>query len=424
VNPRQQRAALLMQQGRFADAERELRLFLAEEPESAAGHAALALVMAQTGRMDEAQRAAESAVHEDPQWPYTHYVRGVVMLRRGRTEAAREAAAAAIRLAPADADHHWLMSAAYLADKRWQAALEAAELGLTQDPNDVDCLNARAEALVGLGRKHDASAQLRGALARDPSDAGTHANLGWSLLHAGKPREALHAFREALRLRPGLEHARAGIVEALKAHNPLYRLILGWFLWMSRLPARTQFFIVFGMWVAMRVLRAVERSNPALGPYFFPIFIAYMAFAALTWIADPVFNLLLFLHPLGRHALDAGQKRHAVAVGLCLAGSVGCLAGGLALHDDALLLAALGWAFTCAPVTSAFAARHSRARLILFGCSALLVACGLVWLVARFAIGRDAAQQDAWLALPLAMILGGVAATWFGGLIAAIPRRQ
>ena len=58
------------------------------------------------------------------------------------------------------------------------------------------------------------------ALGRNPENAHTNANQGWSLLHGGQPGKALEHFREALRLDPDLEFARAGMVEALKA-DPL-----------------------------------------------------------------------------------------------------------------------------------------------------------------------------------------------------------
>ncbi|MFT3915739.1 MAG: tetratricopeptide repeat protein [Anaeromyxobacteraceae bacterium] len=74
-----------------------------------------------------------------------------------------------------------------------------------------------------LGR---AEAALRAALARlragaafevllAASEAGTGGRLGAVLLLAGRPRDALAAFAEALRAEPGSAAARAGAAEAL-----------------------------------------------------------------------------------------------------------------------------------------------------------------------------------------------------------------
>ena len=89
-------------------------------------------------------------------------------------------------------------------------------------------------ALVQLGRKDEAQQTLGSALANDPENALTHANQGWALLHRGDHAKALEHFREALRIDPELDWARAGIVEALKARHLIYRVMLRFFLWMGR----------------------------------------------------------------------------------------------------------------------------------------------------------------------------------------------
>src|SRR5262249_14726907 len=146
--------------------------------------------------------------------------------------------------------------------KRFRDALAAAERGLRLDPESPLCTNIRAMALRGLGRKEDAGDAVAAALSRNPEDAASHANMGWNLLHQGKPKPALDHFREALRLRPDMEWARNGVVEALKARWLLYRLILKYFLFMSRLKGRVQWFILIGGYLAYQVVRSISSSNP------------------------------------------------------------------------------------------------------------------------------------------------------------------
>jgi hypothetical protein len=50
-----------------------------------------------------------------------------------------------------------------------------------------------------------------------------------------------------------------------------------------------------------------------------PLIIAYIVFAWFTWLAQPVFNLLLRLHPLGKHALSVDQWRETNWIGLVVA---------------------------------------------------------------------------------------------------------
>jgi tetratricopeptide (TPR) repeat protein len=165
----------------------------------------------------------------------------------------------------------------------------------------------RAIALVHLGRRDDAARTIDGALAASPEDAVTHANQGWTLLHQGDPKRAMTHFREALRLDPTSDWARAGIVEAMKARNPIYRWLLGFFLWMSRLSPGARWGIILGGWFGNRVLRGVAATNPSLAPFIWPITTVYILFVLMTWLAPPLFNAMLRLDRDGRHALSREQ---------------------------------------------------------------------------------------------------------------------
>ena len=46
----------------------------------------------------------------------------------------------------------------------------------------------------------------------------------------------------------------------------------------------------------------------SLAPWLLPFRILYVVFAIFTWLAYPIFNLMLFVHPVGRHALDREQR--------------------------------------------------------------------------------------------------------------------
>ncbi len=72
-------------------------------------------------------------------------------------------------------------------------------------------------------------------------------------MHQGDHKQALEHFREALRLKPDMEWARNGMVEALKARYFLYRLMLRYYLWMSRFTRRGQWGMIIGLWSKMGV---------------------------------------------------------------------------------------------------------------------------------------------------------------------------
>jgi tetratricopeptide (TPR) repeat protein len=316
------RALLLYEQGRYELAEREARGLLAQQPDHAHAHAVLAMCLVKREDYKAALHEAAEAVRLEPTFAYTHYVRGHVLMASNRLDEALAEAGAAVHLDPTAPHHYALVAAIHLNRRRWREALEAAENGLSLDPEDVNCNNVRGMALVKLGRRAEAGATMAQTLARDPEDAFTHANRGWSLLHDRKPREAMEHFREALRLDPTMDWARAGIVEALKAHNFVYRWMLAYFLWMSRLSARAQWGIIVGGWFGMQVVRNVGERNPALKPYAVALFAAYAVFAVMTWLAEPLFNLLLRLNRYGRMALSDEQKTASNWVGGMLLATV------------------------------------------------------------------------------------------------------
>ena len=155
-------------------------------------------------------------------------------------------------------------------------------------------------------------------LFRSPDNAVTHANRGWTLLEGGDRKKALEHFKESLRLDPTGDWARAGIVEALKAGNPVYALMLRYFFWMSRLSGRAQWAVILGGYFGSRLVAGMGRSSPELRPWILPLQIAYVAFALLTWLADPICNLLLRLNRYGRLALSSEQLASSNWVGGCL----------------------------------------------------------------------------------------------------------
>ena len=128
------------------------------------------------------------------------------------------------------------------------------------------------------------------------------------------------------------------MVEALKARNPIYRPVLRFFLWLGSLEGRSQAWLILGLFFGVRLLRQLARSYPATAPVLYPLIFLYAAFVLLTWIADPLFNLLLRLDRFGRLALS----REQIVASNWLAGILGlglaALAAGLTLGSQTLLL--------------------------------------------------------------------------------------
>ncbi len=408
-----QRAQMLLAQSRYELAEKELRRGLAEDPDDPTLHAMLAICLSeQKTQRPEALASARRAVSLSPDASHVHYVLASVLHDQDQEQQAESAAREAIRLDPEDPDNFSMLAAILLDRRQWKDALSTAETGLALDAEDIACNNIRALALTKLGRRKEAGATIRQALARDPENAVTHANMGWTCLEDGETKPAMEHFREALRLDPDSEWARAGIVEALRARHFLYRIVLKYFFWMSRLSGRAQWGVIIGLYVAFRLLRGVEKSRPELGPYVQPFLYLYLAFFVMTWMARPLFNLLLRLNRFGRLALSDRETSASNWVGALLLGGLGFLGLYAWTASFILVLPAVYCLAMLLPVNAAISATRPRTRRLLLLYTIGLAILGPLAIVMSLIMPGAAGQ---WM---LAFVLGWVGFQWFANFVA------
>ncbi len=392
---------VLLNTRRYDDAETHLRERLVKQPNDARAHALLAYVLARQERSAEALEEANRAIHLNPTLPYAYYVKSGALLNLNRVQQALDAIHEAVRLRPDYAPYHARRSAIYIAQKKWHKAIRAAEEGLRHDPENVQCLNCRGLAQIKLGERADAAESLESALNREPDNAGVHATQGWVLLHQGKQKVALEHFKEALRLDPLSEYARQGIVEALKARNPIYRFMLRYFLWMGSLTTGEQWGFMAVISGVRSGLRALARAFPPLYIIVLPIQLLYFFFAILTWIARPLFALVLRFDPLGRLALPEEEIIASDWVGACLGlallSAVGGGITGILWQDVTLWIAMPFFLLMILPLAGVFRTPKGWGRVLLALYSALLAGIGIG--------GFAAALSDVWA---VATTLGGI----------------
>jgi len=400
------RASLLIQHSRYAEAATELRGALAAAPQDADAHALLAVCLAQQEDRDGALVEARAAVGLAPDNAFAHFVLAQVHLVRSETKEAVPAIEEAIRLDPRDPDFRAVLGRARISESRWADALRAAEEGLAVDAEHVECANLRAHALNKLGRREEAGRAIEETLRREPENASTHAHRGWQLLEQGRSADALASFREALRIDPSLDWARAGIVEALKARHRIYRWLLAYFFWMSRLSARARWGILVGGYVLYRVLGAAAGAYPAVAPFLWLLVGVYIGFVVLTWVGDAVFDLLLRLHPFGRLALSRAQVKASNVIGALLGVTLVLVGVYFATGiENALWLALLTGVFLV-PVSGWFRCAGPRGRRAIGILIAVEAAAGAVLSVPMMREG----EANAWLVL--AFLACVVASPW------------
>lgn len=356
-------------------AAQELRQALADAPDDALAHAVLAICLAAGKQYDEATGEAESAIHLAPDQPFGFYAYSVVLRARNRFPAAQEAIQQAIGMDSTQPSYFAQLGQLQFDQRRWNKALEAADAGLALDPENVECVNVRAMALVRLGRKMDAGNALKAALAHDPEDEFAHANLGWALIEQGDHEAAMEHFREALRLNPQLDWARQGIIEAMKAKYFIYRIMLGYFLWMMKLTRQMQWYFLIGAYLGFRFLVSLNQSHPEWSFWLMPLIIAYVAFALMTWIATPLFNLALRLNRFGRLALSREQIVTSTWVGCCVLAALiflGVFFSGLFPDNYGPLFGAMACVFMIPPLSNIYNCEPGRPRILIVLVTAIM----------------------------------------------------
>lgn len=405
------RALLLLQQRRFDLAEQELRQVLAADPGYFPAHAWLSLTLLESKRYPEAEREAEEAIHLAPDHPYGYFVLSRVFHQQDKLRQAEKAIAEAIRLNPQEANYFAVLAGIFASQQQWEKVLRATEQGLALDAEHIGCGNLRAMALNKLGRRQESVGALDAALYRDPENPLTHANQGWIALEQNEHQKAMTHFREALRLNPELNWARAGILEALKARNPIYRWLLQYFFWMSRMGPQLRWLVILGGYFGYQIVRGIAHNYPQVAPYLLPLMALYILFVYLSWTGQTLFNLLLRLDRFGRLVLTPRQLQVSNVVGVMLLLGLLGVVGGFFLGLLPAIMAGVVLAMLVIPVSHTLTREPGRNRTILLAYTAGLA------VVALLAVGALALNAAIFGNLVQLFLLGIFVFSWIGNLL-------
>lgn len=403
-------ALAAIEDGHFDDAERHLRQVIEEDPYDATAMSVLAACLSEMGRLDEAEQAASRAVELEPLLPYPHWVRGMILVERRRYAEAVTSAGEALRLDPDDPDHRALMAQCHAARERWSEALAEAEAGLRLYPHHDGCSNLRALALRQLGRATEASRAFAEAAEANPLNAFAAAGKGWGDLAVGRVAEADSAFRDALLFDPASEWAREGLLATIKSRSPVYRQLLRYFLWMSRRTSRERTLYAVGGVVGYSFLRRIAGAQPEAAPFIWPILIAYGVFVVLTWLAEPLLDLMVSFDADGRRLLGRDRLLGGRVVGAWIALAIVLAIAG-AVGPSRLLPTALGVALLSLLVAGVFQCERGWPRLAMATYTAAIVVV--------LAIGATTAGELGASLFGVALVgivLGTWLARWLGSI--------
>ena len=357
---------ILIQQEKFDEAKKILSDLLSGEPNNIQLLLLMGEVLLQQDKFYEAHRIIDNAIGITPDEPQLFYMKSRIAMQEDEFHEAESYIYQAIELDPYDADYFALLANIKLTRKKYDEALEMANKALEIDAENLFALNTRSAALIKLNRSDESFQTIEGALREDPNDAYTHANYGWGLLESGDHKKALTHFKEALTNDPSSEYAQAGILRAIQATNPIYRLFLKYAFWMGNLTAKYQWGVIIGVYLAIRGLGKLASTNEALQPYLTPVIITLVLIIFSTWIISPISNLFLRFNKYGQLLLDKKEKMSSSFVALSFVVSlIGILLYFLLPDERMLAIAIYGFAMML-PLGTMFSPSKNKYVLLIY----------------------------------------------------------
>jgi tetratricopeptide (TPR) repeat protein len=154
----------------------------------------------------------------------------------------------------------WTRAFTHVRQGDWEEALPDLEILLKDDPDNSDYLNLKAHSLLNLGDYDKAIACFESWVTKHPA-AETWMFYGYALVTAGRPKDSIAAYREAISLKPNLGEAywslsnlktfRFTAAEIIAMHEALDR---------AELDARSRWLMHFALGKALEDTRQYPAS--------------------------------------------------------------------------------------------------------------------------------------------------------------------
>jgi predicted O-linked N-acetylglucosamine transferase (SPINDLY family) len=189
------------------------------DPQSAAAHSDLAIVLIALRRLDEALAHCDQAIALKPDFANAHYNRGTVLSGLRRFTDAVVSFDQAIAIHPHHTDAMNNRGNALHELGRFAEAIEGYNTILALKPDDVLAFANRGAAYKELRQADEALADFDRTLALAPDHAATWINRGEVLIYLRRHQEALANFDRALSINPELADAWIGRANGLMSSS-------------------------------------------------------------------------------------------------------------------------------------------------------------------------------------------------------------
>jgi predicted O-linked N-acetylglucosamine transferase (SPINDLY family) len=213
------------QSGRYEEADRLLQQALLVEPRSAAALSNHGIVLHDLKRYEAALARYEKAIALKPDYAEAFSNRAATLTELGRYAEAVASCDKAIVRKPDYPEAHSNRGNVLCHMRRFDAALASCERALALRPGYADALSNRGNALIELGRFDEALASYHAALALKPGLAAAWVGRGNVFLNLNRYGEAFAAFQKALAINPDSLKALAQLAHYYERHGRMAEAI-------------------------------------------------------------------------------------------------------------------------------------------------------------------------------------------------------
>lgn len=409
------RAELLLDQGRPSDAAEWFQRAISINPESDAAYSKLALSwIHHESTYAKAVEAARRAVSLDPGSSFNHGVLAITLLdssKLGQSKQEEEAQASAdtaVKLDPDSSFAHGIRALALLRRGKHRDAEPAARRALELHPGNTAAAQALSMSLAHLGKREDLVSLVEWQLQEHPDDDAAHVAAGFQALRDGKVEVANRHFREALRIDPGNEAARQGLIDSFRARSFFYRWYLQFSQFMRTVAGdKAQWVLLLGYVVYRLTRETLQKSHPGLAGL---LGAAWLTFALWSFFARGLGSLLMLSDPFARMAIRSKERWEGILVGGAVVMALTLLAGSMAAGSKDGVFAAAVLALGAVPIACAFVNEHATWQRV-FVAGGVVSGFTALAHTAGFLLG----VQSPWVELAgLVAVLTGVISTWVG----------
>lgn len=289
------RIEILIDRNKLDDAQQRISDGLSQYPDSGGLHALQSKVYTERKQLKKAMESVKTAISCDPTNDYFYYLKAMIHLEKDDYKKCKKNIDKALELDPHYAPYYGVKASVLLSlDKRDQA-IEVVENGLELDPHNAYCQNVLSMALTQAGEAGASQEILEHQLEQDPENAFTHANMGYQYLRENDLEKAREHFGAALAIDPTNEFAKAGMLNTIKASNPLFRGLLQYGFWMEKIGEANRWAFIIGFLVVVRLL-----------PFLLPL---YLIIVFSTWFIGPLSDVIVYFDKYSRYLFNEMERK-------------------------------------------------------------------------------------------------------------------